>query len=201
MYCGCYSNTRGVTTLPPQRNLVPSFTKEERFAGKQRMVIEPLLCPLRHEGRRDHFLDSWVRIVPTIDEIERWKQASVWGQHWHHCSAKKGWSEHSKSLVEPQGQGSMVTKTQGVCLIRVRDTSIILSRNEWTSDEHGNAGVKVRHHSRLIMIRWGLVIATRLHKQLSSFQLHISSNTSSCSEESHEWNTFANPIRHALSIL
>jgi hypothetical protein len=29
----------------------------------------------------------------------------------------------------------------------------------------------------------------------------MSSNTSSCSEEGHKWNPFANPIRHALSIL
>jgi hypothetical protein len=41
----------------------------------------------------------------------------------------------------------------------------------------------------------------RLHTQLSSFRLRISSNTPSCSEESQEWNPFANPIRHALSIL
>jgi hypothetical protein len=46
-----------------------------------------------------------------------------------------------------------------------------------------------------------LVVATTLHKQLSLFRLFILSNTPSCSEESHEWNTFANPIRHALSIL
>jgi hypothetical protein len=41
----------------------------------------------------------------------------------------------------------------------------------------------------------------RLHTQLSSFWLRISSNTPSCSEESHQWNTFVNPTRHALSIL
>jgi hypothetical protein len=32
-----------------------------------------------------------------------------------------------------------------------------------------------------------------LHKQLSSSRLHISSNTPSYSEESHEWNIFVNP--------
>jgi hypothetical protein len=36
----------------------------------------------------------------------------------------------------------MVTKTQGGRLVRVRDTTIVLSRNEWTSDDHGNTGVQ-----------------------------------------------------------
>jgi hypothetical protein len=52
-----------------------------------------------------------------------------------------------------------------------------------------------------MMVRIRLVAAMSLHLQLSSFQLRISSNTPSCSEESHEWNHFANPIRHTLSIL
>jgi hypothetical protein len=42
------------------------------------------------------------------------------------------------------------------------------------------------------MPRLRLVVAMTLHKQLSSFWLRISSNTPSCSEESHEWNTSAN---------
>jgi hypothetical protein len=46
-----------------------------------------------------------------------------------------------------------------------------------------------------------LVVATRLHPQLSSFQIRILSNMPSYSEEGHEWNPFANPIRHTLSIL
>jgi hypothetical protein len=41
--------------------------------------------------------------------------------------------------VKLQGQESMITKTQGVCLVRVRDTPVVLSHNEWTRDEHGNA--------------------------------------------------------------
>jgi hypothetical protein len=41
----------------------------------------------------------------------------------------------------------------------------------------------------------------RLHPQFSSFQLRISSNTPSCSEEGHKFNAFANSIRHTLSIL
>jgi hypothetical protein len=36
----------------------------------------------------------------------------------------------------------MITKTQEVRLVRVRDTPVILSHNEWTRDEHGNACVR-----------------------------------------------------------
>jgi hypothetical protein len=51
------------------------------------------------------------------------------------------------------------------------------------------------------MARLRLVAAMTLHTQLSSSWLCISSNTPSCSEESHEWNHFASLIRHTLSIL
>jgi hypothetical protein len=60
---------------------------------------------------------------------------------------------------------------------------------------------KVRPHGRLIATRLGLVVAMRLHTQLSLPWLHISSNTPSCSEEGHEWDPITNPIRHTLSIL
>jgi hypothetical protein len=43
------------------------------------------------------------------------------------------------------------------------------------------------------MARLELVVATKLHKQLSSFQLRILSNTPSYSDESHEWNILAKP--------
>jgi hypothetical protein len=43
---------------------------------------------------------------------------------------------------------------------------------------------KVWHHGRLITVRIGLVVAMTLHTQHSSFRLCISSNMSSCSEES-----------------
>jgi hypothetical protein len=36
----------------------------------------------------------------------------------------------------------MITKTQGVRLVRVRDTPVILRPNEHTRDEHGNACVQ-----------------------------------------------------------
>jgi hypothetical protein len=48
----------------------------------------------------------------------------------------------SKSLVKPQELRSMITKTQGIRLVRVRDTPVILSHNERTKDEHGNTGVQ-----------------------------------------------------------
>jgi hypothetical protein len=51
---------------------------------------------------------------------------------------------------------------------------------------------KVWHRGRLITTRSRLVVAMRLRTQLSSFQLRISSNTPSCSEEGHELNTLAN---------
>jgi hypothetical protein len=47
-----------------------------------------------------------------------------------------------ESLEKPKGQGSMVTKTRGVCLVRVRDTPAVLCHNEQTSDEHGNVDVQ-----------------------------------------------------------
>jgi hypothetical protein len=51
------------------------------------------------------------------------------------------------------------------------------------------------------MARARLVVPMRPHTQLSSFQLRISSNTPSYSEESHEWDILASLIRHVLSIL
>jgi hypothetical protein len=46
------------------------------------------------------------------------------------------------SLVKPQGQGSMITRTQGVPLVRVMDTPVVLSHNERTRDEHGKTCVQ-----------------------------------------------------------
>jgi hypothetical protein len=64
----------------------------------------------------------------------RREQALVWGEHRHHCSAKM--MKCSKSLAKSQGQGSMITKTQGVLLVRVMDTPVVLSHSEWTRDKH-----------------------------------------------------------------
>jgi hypothetical protein len=43
-----------------------------------------------------------------------------------------------KALAEPQGQGWMIAKTQGVHLGTVRDALVVLSHNKQTRDEHGN---------------------------------------------------------------
>jgi hypothetical protein len=81
-----------------------------------------------------------------------------------------------------------------VHLVRARDAPVILSRNEWTRDERSTLlSKKVWHLGWLITVRLRLVVAMTLYKQLSSFQLRISSNTPSCSEENHELNTLANP--------
>jgi hypothetical protein len=45
------------------------FTMEERFIRNQRMVIESFFLFEWHEGRCDHFLNSQVRIMPTISAI------------------------------------------------------------------------------------------------------------------------------------
>jgi hypothetical protein len=50
--------------------------------------------------------------------------------------------KHSKAFGKPQGQGSMITKTQGVHLVGVRDTPVVLSHNKWAREEHGNACVQ-----------------------------------------------------------
>jgi hypothetical protein len=59
-----------------------------------------------------------------------------------HESAKWTKVKHLKALVKPQGQGSMITKTQGAHMVRVRDTPVILSHNKRARDEHGNACVQ-----------------------------------------------------------
>jgi hypothetical protein len=58
------------------------------------------------------------------------------------CLAKRMKDGCTESLVKPQGQGSIVTKTQGVHLVRVRDTLVILSHNERTRDKYGNTCVQ-----------------------------------------------------------
>jgi hypothetical protein len=80
-----------------------------------------------------------------------------------------------------------------VHLVWVRNAPVVLRHNEWTRDKCGTlVSNKVWHLGRLITVRLRIVVATTLNKQLSSFRLCISSNTPSCSEESHEWNTLAN---------
>jgi hypothetical protein len=45
-------------------------------------------------------------------------------------------------LAKPQGQGSKITKTSRVRLVRVIDTPVVLSHNRRTRDEHGNTCVQ-----------------------------------------------------------
>jgi hypothetical protein len=59
-----------------------------------------------------------------------------------HFLAKRMKDGVTESLVKPQGHGSMVTKTQGVCLVKVRDTPIVLSHNRQTRNERGNTCVE-----------------------------------------------------------
>jgi hypothetical protein len=80
--------------------------------------------------------------MPTISENLQTKQASIGISFDNHYLAKWMNDGCTKSLVKPQGQGSMVTKTHGVHMVRVWDTPVILSRNEWTSEENGNACVQ-----------------------------------------------------------
>jgi hypothetical protein len=44
--------------------------------------------------------------------------------------------------VKPQGQGAMITKAPGVCLVRVMNTPVALRCNVRTSDEHDNTCVQ-----------------------------------------------------------
>jgi hypothetical protein len=152
---------------------------------KQRTVIEPLLWSQWHESRLDHFLNSRVRNMPTISENLQTETNFRAGSALMTTAWQKGWRKGSKSLAKPQGQGSMITKTQGVCLVKVWETPVVLSRNEWTSDDIVMlVSMNVWHRGRLITARSRLVVATRLHTQLSSFRLRILSNTLSCLEES-----------------
>jgi hypothetical protein len=59
-----------------------------------------------------------------------------------HDSAKRMKDKCSKSLAKPQGQESMITKTQENHLVRVRDTPVVLSHNEQARDEYGNTCVQ-----------------------------------------------------------
>jgi hypothetical protein len=77
--------------------------------------------------------------VPIISVILQTKKTSVWVIIDNDYMVKRMNVGRMESLVKLQGQESMITKTQGVCLVRVRDTPIVLSHNEWTRDEHGNA--------------------------------------------------------------
>jgi hypothetical protein len=127
----------------PLKKSRPEITKEGWFIKKQRMVIEPLLYSQRQEGRRDYFLNSRVgNLAYYRRELADENQLQCGVNMNTHYLAKRMKDGCMESLVIPQGQGLMVIKAQGVHVVRVRDTPLILSQNEWTRDEHGNACVQ-----------------------------------------------------------
>jgi hypothetical protein len=140
MYCHCYSNTRGVTTLPPQRNLIPRLRRKRGSSENKEWSWNHSF------GLNGTKVGVITFLIPRSGSCQlssrscRRKQASGWGQHEHLLLCDKDEGGCTKSLVKPQGQGSMITKTQWVRLVRVFDTPVILSRNKLTSDAHGNAG-------------------------------------------------------------
>jgi hypothetical protein len=83
--------------------------------------------------------------VPTIDENLQTGISFCVGSALTPLLDKKMKGKHSNSLVELEGQGSIITRTQRVGLARVRDTpgdtQVILRHNERTRDEHGNTCV------------------------------------------------------------
>jgi hypothetical protein len=76
------------------------------------MVVEPLLWSQRHEGTRDHSLKSRVGSMPTIgQELADGNKLQCGVNLNTHCLAKRTKDGCTESLVKPQGQGSMMTKT------------------------------------------------------------------------------------------
>jgi hypothetical protein len=54
------------------------------------MVIGPLLWSQWHEGRHDHFLNSEVRIMPTINEILKMEMSFSVGSALMTTALRKG---------------------------------------------------------------------------------------------------------------
>jgi hypothetical protein len=123
------------------RNLIPRLRRKR--GPRKTNNIELLLWSQRYECRRDHILNSRVGNMPTIEREPTDENKLQCGVSIDiHCLAKWMKDKHSKSLMKPHAQGSMITKMQGVHLVEVRDTPVILSHNEWTRDESGNAYVE-----------------------------------------------------------
>jgi hypothetical protein len=94
--------------------------KEERSSENKEQSREPLLWSRRHDVRRDHSLNSRVGNMPiirrdVIDENNR--QCGV--NMDRHCLARKMNDGCTKLLVNPQGQGLLITKAQGMHLVGV----------------------------------------------------------------------------------
>jgi hypothetical protein len=84
---------------------------EERFVRNQGMVIESFPWFEWHEGRCDHFLNSEVRIMPTIGEILQTKISFNVGSTLTPLLDKKDEGRVSMPLAKAQGQGSKITKS------------------------------------------------------------------------------------------
>jgi hypothetical protein len=114
----------------------------------------------------------------------------------------RGWPIHYP-IIHPLGMVGYLPSQQHMTLLSLGipyvpyasvHLPIILCHNKWSRGGHGNtciAEALTSWQAYYGLVK--LVVATRLHKQLSSFRLCISSNMPSYSEESHEWNTLANP--------
>jgi hypothetical protein len=84
---------------------------EERFIRNQRMVIESFPWFERHEGWCNHFLNSQVRVIPTIGESLQTEISFNVGSTLTPLLGKKDEVSVSMPLSKPQGQGSKITKT------------------------------------------------------------------------------------------
>jgi hypothetical protein len=80
--------------------------------------------------------------MPTIGEILQTGTSFCVGSALTPLLGKRMKDKHSNSLVKLEGQGSMITKTQGVHMVRVIDTLVNLSCNKRTRDEHGRTCVQ-----------------------------------------------------------
>jgi hypothetical protein len=70
-------------------------------------------------------INSRVEIVLTISENLQTETSFRVGSALTTTTQKKGWRKCLKSLAKPQGQGLMITKIEGLRLVRVRDTLVV----------------------------------------------------------------------------
>jgi hypothetical protein len=109
---------------------------------KQRTVIEPLLWSLWQEGWLDHFLNSGVGIMPNNDENLLMETSFSVGSILTPLLSKKDEGSIQSHLRNQNDKDLWWPRHQEVHLVRVSDAPDVLSHNEWTSDEHGNACVQ-----------------------------------------------------------
>jgi hypothetical protein len=70
---------------------------------------------------------------------QRWEQALEWGQPEHPLLGEK--DERRLHGVTCEATRSRIDDNQER-LVRVMDTPVVLSHNEWTRDKHGNTCVQ-----------------------------------------------------------